>query len=126
MQVLEDHNFGEYTINAYAPDKIIINDQAYAKSLVLSSHQLVTDWPPRHFNELNQEHLQIILDLKPEVVLLSTGHEQQFAPPALLAPFFQRNIGVETMSTAAACRTFNVLASEGRNVVAGLIIEEKQ
>ena len=68
-----------------------------------------------------ETHLEALLALEPEVVLLGTGARQVFLPPRQLAPFYRKAVGVELMTTDAACRTFNVLAAEERRVVAGLL-----
>ena len=90
-------------------------------ALVLSRDTLVADWPPRRPDEITAEHLQTLLELEPEVVLLGTGPTQVFLPVPVLSEFFRRGIGVEMMDTRAACRTFNVLASEERHVVGGFL-----
>src|SRR3989338_10332329 len=122
MQLSEDYNQGQYTINRYETDKIIINHKTYTRSLILSKDQLMPDWPPQTIAELTSIHLQAIVKLSPEIVLLGTGGLQVFPHSKLFTAFYAQNIGIEIMSTAAACRTFNVLASEGRNVVAGIFI----
>ena len=66
-------------------------------------------------------HLLSIFEMKPEVVLLGTGAKQVFLPPQLMMQFYNKGIGIEVMTTDAACRTFNVLVSEGRNVLAALM-----
>jgi uncharacterized protein len=71
--------------------------------------------------DINEENLQALFELQPEVVLIGTGNTQVFLPPATQVHFFRRGIGFEVMTTDAACRTFNVLISEGRQVVAALI-----
>ena len=72
-------------------------------------------------DDISEETLQIIFDMQPELVLIGCGDTQVFLPPAIQALFFRRNIGFEVMITDAACRTFNVLVSEGRKVVAALL-----
>jgi uncharacterized protein len=62
-----------------------------------------------------------VLALEPEVVLLGTGARQQFLHPSRLAPIYRAGVGVEIMTTAAACRTFNILVAEERRVVAALL-----
>jgi uncharacterized protein len=63
-----------------------------------------------------------VLDLQPEVVLLGTGVRQQFPPAAFMAGFLRKGIGIEVMDNAAAARTYDLLASEGRRVVAAFIL----
>ena len=72
---------------------------------------------------LTPELLEWLLRLEPEVILLGTGHRQVFPPAAVMAAGFGRGVGIEVMTNAAAARTFNVLASEGRRVVAGFVLE---
>jgi uncharacterized protein len=114
-----DHHF----IRSFDANGVIVTDTLYRESLVLSADQLVSDWPVRSVAELSEEHLEAVLELEPEVVLLGTGRKQAFPAPRLLRAFFERGIGFEAMTTEAACRTFNVLVSEGRTAVAALIID---
>ena len=69
------------------------------------------------------QHEGAVLALEPELVVFGSGERLRFAAPALLRGLIERRIGVETMDTAAACRTFNVLAGEGRCVVAALLLD---
>ena len=82
----------------------------------------VTAWTTTSFEELQAHHFERLLALRPEVVIFGSGARLRFAPPALLRPLMEQRIGVETMDTGAACRTYNVLASEGRSVVAALLL----
>ena len=79
------------------------------------------DWDATNPCDLSDRQLNPIFELEPEVVLLGTGASQIFLPPELMMRFYGRGIGVEVMTTDAACRTFNVLVSEGRKVVAALL-----
>ena len=79
------------------------------------------EWGVKSVADINEESLQVIFDLQPEVILLGTGGTQLFLPPAIQVHFFRRNFGFEVMTTDAACRTFNVLVAEGRHVVAALM-----
>jgi uncharacterized protein len=98
-----------------------IGDELHTRSIVISSSELITHWPPQSPAELNLGHLEPILELAPEVVLVGTGESQVFLSPEFLFRFYQEGIGIECMSTQAACRTFNVLVSENRRVVAALM-----
>lgn len=91
-------------------------------SLLISADQLIENWPPADVAQLSLDHLQAVLTLKPEVVLFGTGAKQVFLPQDLMVSFYQAGIGFEVMTTQAACRTFNVLVSEGRKVVAALML----
>jgi uncharacterized protein len=92
------------------------------ESLILTSRRIITDWEPNHLEELTATHLEMVLSLDPELVLLGTGARQQFPAMELLSRFHRAQIGVEVMDTAAACRTFNILIAEGRHVAAALLM----
>ena len=97
---------------------IRIGHECFRGTLIVSADQLITGWPPSVMEQLQEQHLQALFDLRPELVLLGTGNKQIFLPPRLMVKFYQNNVGIEVMTTDAACRTFNVLVSEGRKVVA--------
>lgn len=113
-----EHNF----FRSAGEDGVTVGDTLYRSSLVLSADSLVTDWPVKSVGELDEEHLAPIFELAPEVVILGTGPTQEFPAPQLVMQFYKRGIGIEAMSTEAACRTFNVLVSEERKAVAALIL----
>jgi len=92
------------------------------ESLILTGRQLITEWEPNQLPELTAAHLEVVLNLDPELVLLGTGARQQFPAMEILASLHRAQIGVEVMDTAAACRTFNILVAEGRHVVAALLM----
>ncbi len=100
---------------------IRVDDTLYERALAIAPDTIIDDWPPQDLETLAADHFEPLFALDPEVVLLGTGAEQAFLHPSRLAPFYQRGIGVEVMTTAAACRTFNVLVSEERRVVAALL-----
>ena len=116
-----DHLF----IRSCGPEGITVTDTLYPNSLVLSAEALLNDWPVRAVAELEDTHLQPIFELQPEVVLLGTGARQEFPDPRLAMNFYERGVGFEAMTTEAACRTFNVLVSESRKVVAALIMPNR-
>lgn len=88
----------------------------------MSADQLIEEWPPKTFAELAPEHLEAILALKPELVLLGTGLTQRFPPSAIRSAFTSQGVGLEVMDLGAACRTFNILVQEERRVVAALFL----
>lgn len=87
----------------------------------MSANRLITEWPVTNPGALSADHIRQILELDPEIVLIGTGNHQVFLDPEMLMHFYQRSVGVETMTTQAACHTFNLLVSENRNVVAALL-----
>lgn len=100
-----------------------VNEQRLLTSFILAPHTLLPGWAPRHLDEVDEDGLAAVLALKPEILLLGTGAQQGFLPAALTAFLLQRHIGIECMSNAAAARTFNVLAGEGRRVVAAFLLD---
>lgn len=110
-----------YFIRSFNQDGITVTDTLYRNSLVLSGETLVEDWPVESARELGERELEPIFELRPEIVILGTGKRHVFPDPRLMVKFYERGIGLEAMTTPAACRTFNVLRSENRKVVAALI-----
>ena len=111
----------QFYIRSVSEKGIRIGDDYYNDSLVISDQQLLPDWNATSVEEINEENLRLVFEFQPEVVIVGTGKTQIFLPLATQAHFYRRNTGFEVMSTDAACRTFNVLVSEGRRVVAALL-----
>jgi uncharacterized protein len=122
MQLSLDNATNVYMIRAYDRGQVVVNDQTVRQSVVVSPTRLIREWLPERFEDLRIAHFENLADLEPEVVLLGTGPRLRFPDRRLLKSFADRGIGLEIMDTAAACRTYNVLMSEGRNVVAGLLM----
>ena len=117
LEVPQDHLF----IRSVGDKGICVGESYYDNSFILSGQQLIPDWEVKKSGDIDQTNLQAIFDLQPELVLIGTGKTQIFLAATVQALFFQRGIGFEVMTTDAACRTFNILASEGRKVVAALL-----
>lgn len=99
-----------------------VNNRVLTTSFILAPSQLVEAWPVTRSAELTPADLEPLLALNPELVLLGTGERQVFPAAAVMAACLTRGVGIEVMTNAAAARTFNVLASEGRRVVAGFLL----
>jgi len=112
-----DHLF----IRSFTGKGIQVVDEFYTSSIILSANEVIPDWPVSDVGNMTEEDLRKVLGLKPEVVLIGCGENQTFLSPEQMMFFYSRNVGVEVMTTPAACRTYNVLVSELRNVVAALI-----
>jgi uncharacterized protein len=110
-------------IRAYEAGEVHLAAQVLRTNCVIAPEQIVADWSARSVDTLSIADLQCIFAFKPEVVILGTGTRQQFPAPAIRAAFLAREIGFEVMDLGAACRTFNVLLSEDRRVVAALLLE---
>jgi uncharacterized protein len=115
------------TILGYGPGWIGLGHQGVAEkvqhSLVIGSHGEKLDWTCARFEQLTAEHFDRLAELQPELVIFGSGTKLRFVPPQFLRQLMARRIGVETMDTVAACRTYNILAGEGRHVVAALLLE---
>jgi uncharacterized protein len=122
LKIEREQPDGRNTFTGYGDGYVEVNRARYSQSLVVSGDRLVTDWPATSVEALCADHMAAIVELKPEIVLLGTGWTFKFPEAALLAPLYKAGIGVEVMDTSAACRTYNILLGEGRNVVAALIV----
>jgi uncharacterized protein len=125
MKFAEDHNAARYKITSYDSNSIGINGTPVSGSLILTPMELIKDWKPASFKELQAHHLDPFYTLDAEVILLGTGEKQIFPDTGVLRRLAQENIGFEIMDTQAACRTFNIIMAEGRTVVAGLFLHSR-
>jgi uncharacterized protein len=100
-----------------------IGTEEYRENLIVTPNSIVTGWAPAGFDALEEAHFTQLLASKPEVVILGTGRVIRFPQPGLARSLAQAQVGLEVMDTAAACRTYNILAAEGRRVVAALMID---
>ena len=110
-----------YLIEGYEPGRILIDGKFFVSGLILTPRRLLPAWGPQVAADLTEAHIDALLELDPQVILLGTGARQIFPAMALLARGLTRGIGIEVMDTGAACRTYNILMAEGRQVVAGLL-----
>ena len=101
---------------------IVVVDRPFTASIVLTRDKVIDDWGVTDVADMTPNQVEPIVALKPDVVLLGTGARQRFPSQAVLAAFLRRGVGVEVMDNAAAARTWDILASEGRNVVAAFIL----
>lgn len=123
MKFSEDYGNSQYALTGYDDHYIQVNQTRHEQSLIITPSDLVTEWGPSTPEELmNKVVMQTLIDLKPEIVLLGTGRRIHFPPPEILALFSQHQVGLEVLDSASACRTFNILLSEGRVVAAGLLM----
>ena len=113
----------KYLITGHGPGYVKINDSRHLSSLIIMPDQIIEGWPVSAASTLTPEHFARVVEYRPEVLLVGTGHKLAFPAPASLRLIIEAGIGYEIMDTAAACRTYNILMSEGRNVAAALMIE---
>ena len=109
-------------VTGTGPGWVRIGTDEYRENLVLLPDHIEKGWAPSGLDALTADAFAALLAYKPEIVLLGTGPTQRFLHPRLLAPLTDARVGVETMDTGAACRTFNILVAEGRRVAAALVV----
>lgn len=116
------------SILGYGPGWVGLGSQGVAekieRSIVIGSRGEKFDWNCTRFDQLTEAHFAMLAETQPELVIFGSGTRLRFAPPAFMRVLMQKRIGVETMDTLAACRTYNILAGEGRQVLAALLIED--
>lgn len=123
---LEPDNFDVQTIKGYGPGWVGVNGEKITHSVILGSKGQRVDWLCRTFEDLGAGHFAQLADLGAELVIFGSGKRIRFPQAAWLQPLMAQRVGLETMDTGAACRTYNILAGEGRNVVVALLLEDVQ
>lgn len=123
MKLQSDPHSGANTITGYGDGYVEINKTPYAHAVVLSSDGAISEWTAQSFDDLEAHHFSQLIDLKPELILIGTGKRQRFPKPELLKALISAKIGFEIMDSQAACRTYNILVGEGRQVLLALIVE---
>jgi uncharacterized protein len=121
MKIEREQSPGRNAFTGYGKDYVEVNGERHSASVVVSGES-VAPWSARSPRELTRADVAPVVALKPEIVLIGTGASLVFPDPAALADIHAARIGVEVMDTQAACRTYNILLGEGRNVVAALIL----
>ncbi|MGK0297748.1 MAG: hypothetical protein ACI9XC_001364 [Gammaproteobacteria bacterium] len=122
MKIELDTNLTQINIiNSYSIDGVTIKNTLFQYSIIVSPEQILENWAPENFNELNIKHFAKIIEFSPEIVLIGTGNTLRFPEKNILDSMLTKQIGVEVMDTGAACRAYNFLAGEGRVVMAALL-----
>lgn len=122
MKFQPDRLEGVNAISARTADAISINGQVWRSSLIVPWRGDIQAWDCTRHADLQAAHFEALIALQPEVIIYGSGAALKFASPVLLRSLMQHRIGVESMDTAAACRTYNILVNEGRRVVAALLL----
>jgi uncharacterized protein len=123
MKLNLEHASNLNLVTGYGADHLLINKVRHEGNLMLSAERIVGNWAPGGFDALCVEDFAALLEFAPEVVIIGTGSRLRFPRHALLRPLIEAGIGFEVMDLAAACRTYNILASEGRAVAAALLFD---
>jgi len=111
------------SISGYGTGWISMGSEKINTSLVIGSHGERFDWDCQRFQDLTAEHFAKVAALGTELVIFGSGERLRFPQPACIKPLIDRQIGIETMDTQAACRTYNILAGEGRHVALAVLLE---
>ncbi len=122
MKFAQDSQDEGYIITAYDKNSISINGKPFSKSLIVTTRQLQENWDIAAIESLQANHINQVLSFNPELIIIGTGNNLVFPAIEAYSAIIKQGIGVDFMNTPAACRTYNILMSEGRNVVAGLIL----
>ena len=113
---------GRNLFTGYGEGFVAINHQRFEHAVLVAPEHAVREWDVPAFDELTTAHFDALLELKPEIVILGTGDKLRFPRPELTRSFASAAIGFEAMDTKAACRTYNILMAEGRQVVAAILV----
>jgi uncharacterized protein len=123
MKLQADRIAGQNAIARHGPEGVMVNGVEHTRSVIVPWQGIVAAWPVADFATLKAEHFESLAGLGAELVIFGSGTRLRFPGAACMRPLIERRIGFETMDTAAACRTYNVLLAEGRAVVAALLFE---
>ena len=121
MKMRADRIEGQNAIARHGPDGVVVNGVAWTESVVVPWSGDVLPWRAASFDALTAAHFEALAARKPELVIFGSGAKIRFPAASLLRPLIDAGIGVETMDSAAACRTYNVLLAESRSVIAALL-----
>ena len=120
---LEPDNFDVQTIQGYGPDWVGVQGEKIHHSVVIGSKGQRVDWQCSRFEDLTAAHFAQLAEFDAELVIFGSGSRIRFPPAEWLQPLMTKRMGLETMDTGAACRTYNILAGEGRRVVVALVLD---
>ena len=123
MKLHSDPQSSLNTITGYGLGYIEVNSKAYSQAIIIQPEGEITTWPVNTFADLSLENLASLCAFKPELIIIGTGKKQQFLKPELIKPLIFAKIGFEIMGSQAACRTYNILMNEGRQVLAAILLD---
>ncbi len=122
MKFAQDSQDEGYVITAYDENGVSINGKLFKQSLIITRDNLNSNWAALTIELLQEEQINQLLTFKPELIIIGTGDKLIFPAVEVYSGIIKQGIGIDFMDTRAACRTYNILMSEGRHVVAGLIL----
>ena len=121
MKLQAERIEGGNAISRHGPGGVLVNGTEHTASVIVPWQGPVLAWNAASFEALTAEHFAVLAAMNPELVIFGSGSRIRFPAAALLRPLMERRIGIETMDSAAACRTYNVLLTESRQVLAALL-----
>ncbi|MCG3200429.1 MAG: hypothetical protein NFCOHLIN_00282 [Gammaproteobacteria bacterium] len=124
MKLQLDTGRARYVIRGYSASGVKVNDEELTRSFILTPDTLIADWAPQRSGEIAAEHVEQLVRLDPEVVIIGTGRRLRFPEAEVVAPLIAAGIGYEVMDTRSACRCYAVLVSEGRRVAGAILPPE--
>ncbi len=120
---LQPDLIGAQSISGYGADWVAIGSEKIFASVVIGSRGERFNWNCSKFEDLSAAHFAQLAAMATELIIFGSGKRLRFAPPDVIKPLVDQQIGIETMDTQAACRTYNILAAEGRHVTLALLLE---
>ena len=124
MKFTQEIAQGSNSITAHSEQAIAVDGVSYADSFILLPDEIISNWPARHFSEISIDSLKVLKHKDNEIVLLGNGAKHRIPDIKIMSYFLQNKIGCEAMTTAAACRTYNLINQENRRVAACLLLEK--
>jgi uncharacterized protein len=124
MKFTQDSPGNELLFSDYDDSSVTINDRKHTDSLIVFPDNLLPQWAVSSIDQLSIDHLGAVIERRPDIVILGTGSQQQFPPVEVRRALAQNRLQLEIMNNAAACRTYNLLVSEDRDVAAAIIINK--
>ena len=123
MKLHVTNSSGLNAFTGYGSGYVEVNRMQYTCNLIVLPDQIIQNWQVRNIDELNIQHLEALLTMQPEIILIGTGTTFRFPGKSLLRTIAARAISREVMDTQATCRTYNILSTEGRRVAAAIFVE---
>ncbi|MFN4326849.1 MAG: Mth938-like domain-containing protein [Azonexus sp.] len=123
MKLHPSNTAGLNLFTAYGPDYVMVNQERFSRNLIVLPESLRPEWTTASVASLSEADMEILTGLGTEIILLGTGSRLRFPAGPLLRPFAMAGIGLDVMDLQAACRTYNILAAEGRKVAAALLFD---
>ena len=121
MKLTHQQNQSDAFIKNYENSALFIGNKKYNYNIILSEKN-ISKWDIQNIEKIEIMDIELILSHNPEIIIIGTGKKQYIPSTNFIDYVHKKKIGIEFMITESACKTFNILLSEGRKVIAGLIV----